>query len=203
MDRSIIGMKNMFIRQFGKPEGKTGVFLGKIMAVSNRKMHRAVMSYMKMPERVLEIGTGTGSQLEMLSRKFTDAELFGIDISEDMVRAAKKSLGTKANISLGSIEQNDFDDDFFDTVITTDTCYFWKDTAKALNEIRRILKTDGTLIIAYNSMYAGFVHRSDNNCKMYDDSSVIHCVEAAGMRLLRQKRCGLMQKVFEIMIGRG
>ncbi len=61
MDRSVIGMKNMFIRQFGNPEGKTGVFLGKIMAVSNRKMHKAVMSYMKMPERVLEVGTGTGS----------------------------------------------------------------------------------------------------------------------------------------------
>ena len=78
-------MKELFIRQFGKPEGKTGVFLGRIMAVSNRKMHKAVMSYMKTPERVLEIGTGTVSQLEMLSRTFTGAELFGIDISEDMV----------------------------------------------------------------------------------------------------------------------
>lgn len=196
-------MKELFIRQFGKPEGKTGVFLGRIMAVSNRKMHKAVMSYMKTPERVLEIGTGTGSQLEMLSRKFTGAELFGIDISEDMVTATKKRLGTKAKISLGSIEQTDFEDGFFDTVITTDTCYFWKDTAKVLSEIGRILKTDGRLIIAYNSMYAGFVHRSDNSCKMYDDNSVISCLKLSGMRLLRQKRCGLMQKVFEIMIDRG
>lgn len=76
-------MKELFIRQFGKPEGIIGVFLGKIMAVSNRKMHKAVMSYMKAPERVLEIWTGTGSQLEMLRRTFTGAELFGIDISED------------------------------------------------------------------------------------------------------------------------
>ena len=193
-------MKELFIRQFGKPEGKTGVFLGKIMAVSNRKMHKAVMSYMKTPERVLEIGTGTGSQLEMLSRTFTGAELFGIDISVDMVIAAKKRLGTKAKISLGSIEQTDFEDGFFDAVITTDTCYFWKDTAKALSEIGRILKTDGRLIIAYNSMYAGFVHRSDNSCKMYDDNSIISCLELSGMRLLRQKRCGLMQKVFEFSI---
>ena len=196
-------MKELFIRQFGKPEGKTGVFLGRIMAVSNRKMHKAVMSYMKTPERVLEIGTGTVSQLEMLSRTFTGAELFGIDISEDMVRTAKKRLGTKAKISLGSIEQTDFEDGFFDTVITTDTCYFWKDTAKVLSEIRRILKTDGRLIIAYNSMYAGFVHRSDNSCKMYDDDSIISCLKLSGMCLLRQKRCGFMQKVFEVMIDRG
>ena len=35
-------MKELFIRQFRKPEGKNGVFLGRIMAISNRKMHKAV-----------------------------------------------------------------------------------------------------------------------------------------------------------------
>ena len=75
-----------------------------------------------------------------------------------------------------------------------------RDSSKALSEIGRILKMDGRLIIAYNSMYAGFVHRSDNSCKMYDDDSIISCLKLSGMRLLRQKRCGFMQKVFELSI---
>ena len=35
---------NPFIKQFGNPRGGIGRLLGKVMAVSNRKMHRAVLS---------------------------------------------------------------------------------------------------------------------------------------------------------------
>lgn len=150
---------NYFIRQFGKPTGITDRILGEIMALSNRKMHIAVLKELKSPEKLLEIGFGSGSQLEMIGRNFPKTTLYGIDISGDMLRSAKKKLGAKAELSTGSIEKTTFPDDYFDTVITTDTCYFWNDTAKALKEIKRITRSGGRLIIAYNSLYAASVHR--------------------------------------------
>lgn len=115
---------NYFIRQFGKPTGKIGWLLGKIMSLSNRKMHKAVLKELRSPEKLLEIGFGSGSQLEMIGREFPNTALYGIDVSEDMLRSARKKLGTRAELSICSIEKTAFPDDYFDTVITTDTCYF-------------------------------------------------------------------------------
>lgn len=47
-----------FIRQFGAPEGITGRMLGKLMSLSNRKMHRAVLKELRSPVTLLEIGFG-------------------------------------------------------------------------------------------------------------------------------------------------
>jgi S-adenosylmethionine-diacylgycerolhomoserine-N-methlytransferase len=44
------------------------------------------------PGSVLEIGCGTGSNLLLLARKLPEAELFGIDLSEDMLGRAQRKL---------------------------------------------------------------------------------------------------------------
>ena len=191
---------NYFIRQFGKPTGKIGWLLGKIMSLSNRKMHKAVLKELRSPEKLLEIGFGSGSQLEMIGREFPNTALYGIDVSEDMLRSARKKLGTRAELSICSIEKTAFPDDYFDTVITTDTCYFWNDTVKALNEIKRITKSGGRLIIAYNSLYAASVHRSKPDCGMYSDATITKQAEGTGMKVLRKKSCGFKQKVFVLSI---
>lgn len=191
---------NYFIRQFGDPTGITGRILGKLMSLSNRKMHRAVLKELCSPAALLEIGFGSGSQLEMISMSFPRTQLYGIDISEDMLHSAKKRLETRAVLSSGSIEKTDYPDDFFDTVITTDTCYFWTDAVKALNEIKRITKPGGRFIIAYNSLYAASVHRTNSDCRMYNDATIMKLCENADMKILSQKSCGFKQKVFVISI---
>lgn len=42
--------------------------------------------------QILEIGFGTGYNLGRLARRFTKAEFFGLDVSEDMQRLATKNL---------------------------------------------------------------------------------------------------------------
>ena len=190
---------NRSISQFGKPTGAFGRALGRIMTVSNRKMHRAVLQELGGVQRILEIGFGTGSQLEILSRSYPGAELFGIDISEDMLNTAMKRLNRKAKLSLCDCAKTDFQDGSFDAVITTDTCYFWQDSQKVLAEIRRITKPGGRLILAYNSMYAGSVHKSAGT-DMYSDETITRESERAGMKLLKKRRCGFRQTVFVIGI---
>jgi len=44
------------------------------------------------PRRVLEIGCGTGKNLEALSKEFPDARLTGVDLSRDMLERAERRL---------------------------------------------------------------------------------------------------------------
>lgn len=44
------------------------------------------------PQRILEIGCGTGSNLAALARAFPHAELVGVDISPEMLKQAHKRL---------------------------------------------------------------------------------------------------------------
>ena len=189
---------NPFIKQFGNPRGGIGRLLGKVMAVSNRKMHRAVLSVIGRSSRLLEIGFGSGHQLEMISRKYPACELYGIDISADMLTLANKRLGNKAALSVCDCERTVFPDGHFDHVITTDTCYFWNDPSAVLREIQRILRPLGRLILAYNSMYARAVHNADPTKGMYDDKSIEKAIADSGMRIISKKKCELGQRVFVI-----
>ena len=154
---------NYFIKQFGNPKGSIGRFLGKMMKYSNKKMHKGVLSEINNPGRILEIGFGSGSQLEMIYRHYPESELYGIEISEEMITMAEKTLEGKARLSLYDCCVMEFENGFFDMVITTDSCYFWSEPVNVLKEIKRILKPSGRLVLAYNSMYAKFVHAFDNS----------------------------------------
>lgn len=47
--------------------------------------------------RILEIGFGTGYNLRRLARRFSKAQFFGLDVSEDMQKLATKNLKKFAN----------------------------------------------------------------------------------------------------------
>ena len=191
---------NIFIQQFGRPDGLMGRLFGKMMTVSNRKMHRAVLSELKPCRNVLEIGFGSGSQLQMIHDRYPEVKLYGIDISSEMLTMAEKRIGNTASLSLCDCAETSFGDGYFDAVISTDSCYFWREHEKVLNEIRRITKPSGKLILAYNSMYAMAVHKSDNSLGMYDDESISEAVNKAGMKIVSAKTCGYDQKVYTISV---
>jgi len=51
--------------------------------------------------RVLEIACGTGRNLDMVARRNPDAQVFGLDISEQMLRSARAKLGQRARLAQG------------------------------------------------------------------------------------------------------
>jgi ubiquinone/menaquinone biosynthesis C-methylase UbiE len=78
--------------------------------------------------------------------------VYGIDPSGDMVdfsREANKKLITanRVNILQGKVEKTGFKDDVFDLVTSIETYYFWPNLADAFQEIKRILKKRGYLLI--------------------------------------------------------
>jgi ubiquinone/menaquinone biosynthesis C-methylase UbiE len=49
----------------------------------------------------------------------------------------------------GDVNRLAFPEASFDRVLTTHTVYFWHDLARAARELRRVLKTDGLLVLAF------------------------------------------------------
>lgn len=91
--------------------------------------------------KLLDIGTGHGRLLLEISKLNPKLELYGIDISENMIELARENL-SNINVDLrqGNINHTDFDDDFFDIITCTGSFYLWNAPIEGLNEIYRILK---------------------------------------------------------------
>lgn len=93
--------------------------------------------------RVLDVGCGTGTHLEMY-RKF-GCELYGIDTSAAMVARAKARLGPDADLRLVDATDMPFDGGFFDLVLSMLALHEMEDDMRTavLSEIGRVLKPDG------------------------------------------------------------
>lgn len=102
--------------------------------------------------RVLDIGSGTGLLCVEIARAFKDLEVFGIDISSDMLGIAKKvlmeeDLKSRVNFIRADASNLPFSKKGFDAVVSYVSLHHWKDAASVLNEIKRVLKKDGIAFI--------------------------------------------------------
>lgn len=143
-------------RQFGDPHGFVGKVCCIIMNVINKRMYLKVVDEVRLSggEKLLDIGYGNGYLLQKLYKK-AKAELYGIDISEDMkTQAENRCKNAKSDgrlfLRVGDCCDLPYDDEMFSAVTSVNTVYFWSDTVKGLSEIRRTLKTGGSF---YNIVY--------------------------------------------------
>jgi ubiquinone/menaquinone biosynthesis C-methylase UbiE len=91
--------------------------------------------------KLLDIGTGPGRLLLELHRLRPEIKLYGMDISEAMLRLAAKNLrGVNVDLRRGDIRNTDYADDFFDGVTCTGSFYLWDEPEDCLKEIFRILR---------------------------------------------------------------
>jgi len=98
--------------------------------------------------RLLDVGTGSGLQLEVIHGMRPKLELFGLDISGAAIRVAHRNLaGIEVDLREGSIERTFYDDDFFDIVTCNASMSYWKSPISCFDEIYRILKPGGSAIL--------------------------------------------------------
>ncbi len=142
-------------KHLGHPEGEVGIAVADVMNVSNAKVHEAAFRRLapRSGERLLEIGFGNGKLLPMLQAQAPGLSYVGLDISETMVREATRfnSISVEAGQAefvLGACERMPFEDKSFDRAVTVNTIYFWPAPAVCLAELHRVLRTNGTLVLA-------------------------------------------------------
>jgi len=92
--------------------------------------------------RILDVGCGTGANLEMLAQ-FGRAE--GVDVSEDALAFCRaRSL---SQVKLGAAEQLPYPDASFDLVTALDVVEHLDDDLAGLSEMRRVLRPGGRALL--------------------------------------------------------
>jgi len=101
------------------------------------------------PDRVLDVGCGTGLLLRELARRLPAAtELTGIDAASGMVSQARARVGDpRLNFVPGAAERLPFGDAAFDLVISTTSFDHWADQRAGLAECRRVLAPGGLFVL--------------------------------------------------------
>jgi len=99
---------------------------------------------------LLDVACGTGLFAQMLRRQRPQLQITGVDISSPMLEKAMQRippLPGKVTWQLGTAEQLPVDSAQFDVLTCTNAFHLVQDAAKALAEFRRVLRSDGTLVL--------------------------------------------------------
>ena len=98
----------------------------------------------KREDCIIEIGCGAGNVIE----KASTCKLFGVDISSSVLRKARERLSEKVHLFQGDAQNLPCKDQAFTHIICSEVLEHLLDPSVALDEIARVLKTEGTAIIS-------------------------------------------------------
>lgn len=100
---------------------------------------------------VLEIGCGTGRNLDRISARWSGVNLFGLDISNEMLKSAWQRLGDNATLAMGDATGFDaqalFGRERFDRVVISFALSMIPDWKAALTQAAQLVAPGGSLHI--------------------------------------------------------
>ena len=106
---------------------------------------------------VLDISCGTG-QLLLSMHRLGVRRLYGADISERMLERARKRLPSSVVLRKADVHKLPFRDNEFDYVVSTEAFHHYHDQKKAMQEMRRVAKKGGEVIVVDINFFSGLVH---------------------------------------------
>lgn len=101
-------------------------------------------------KRILDVGSGNGYVLSKYALE--GGEVYGIDITETGIELCKKRFelcDQKGDFRVANAEELPFEDKMFDCVCSMGVLHHVPNTEKAVNEIFRVLKPGGRLIVMF------------------------------------------------------
>ncbi len=98
---------------------------------------------------VLEVATGTGTTAIMLAKRFLNYTVTGLDFNEKALEIARKRSKGVKNLKYvnGNVEELTLGNEMFDFVVSDFSLGAFGDFGKALEEMHRVLKPGGKLVI--------------------------------------------------------
>lgn len=151
--------KKFLAAQLRQPSGWFGkIVMRDFLNQHNEKMNDFAVEMLDLQptDRVLDIGFGGGVTIEKMLGTIDTGKIHGVDFSREMVETAKQKFrlaieSNKASIEFADVRSLPFDDNTFDKVCTVNTIYFWDDPLASLQEIKRVIKHGGKLVVGIRS----------------------------------------------------
>lgn len=123
-------------------------------------------------KKILDVGCGTGTYI--LSFLDKNVDIYGVDISRNMLEICRKKIGNfkdkKAKIYLFNqpFEHNNFEKEFFDLIIMTRVLCHFRNLDEITKQINRLLNNKGDFIVSdfhkdYKAYYSVLKNPRDNH----------------------------------------
>ena len=139
------------IYQSKKPSGLIGLWM---MRLWNRVYMPMVvwavsqLDHKKRFHAILDVGVGNGASSKYLKNYFPNSRVLGIDISSTAIRVAEKLSEPGLAFEVKNVEKTDLSVSEFDLITAFQTHFHWSDLTQAFLELKRILKSDGIILLA-------------------------------------------------------
>jgi ubiquinone/menaquinone biosynthesis C-methylase UbiE len=156
--------------------------------------------------KILDVGAGTGGIIPYLLEAIgPEGSIWAIDFAEEMVKIGRKKFQKESRVifELAPVEDLPYKDGFFDQIVCFGAFPHFEDKGKALEEMNRVLKSQGTLIIAH-ALSSVALRSHHQNCApvskdfLPDETEMKSLLERAGFqlnRLIDQPKCYLCEGV--------
>jgi SAM-dependent methyltransferase len=100
------------------------------------------------PERVLDLGTGTGVAARFLAQRFPEAEVVGVDLAPAMIEKAREllppELAARVRFEVADASVLPYPDEAFDLVVLLNMIPFF-------DELARLVTPGGPVVVAYGA----------------------------------------------------
>ncbi|WP_455541996.1 class I SAM-dependent methyltransferase [Intestinibacter sp.] len=154
-------------------------------------------------EKILDLGCGNGNIISML-KKEREASYYGLDISENMIKEAKKKCGEDVNFTVGDAESLPYSDNQFDIIICNASFHHYTKPEVSVKEIGRVLKKAGTLVLGdptipwpirplFNKMLP---YSNSGDFKLWAKKDIVPMFETWGFEVNNWKRINYRTFIF-------
>ncbi len=142
-------------------------------------------------EALLDVGCGTGFLFDILAGQ-RPARCCGVDLSEGMIRMAKKKQLDGAEFAVGSADRLPYPDETFDIVTCSQSFHHYPYPEKAMLEAKRVLKKGGLYLLsdtgiggigAWIDNHILFRLMRSGDCRTADRKGIEKMMRAAGFRV--------------------
>lgn len=116
--------------------------VARLMSLVNNHVHSA-------PERILDVGCGTGQLLSSFHSQYPHSVLCGVDLAYNMAHRSKELLGNHVQMVNGDAEHLPYREGSFDVVVSTSTLQWLDSLDIFFQQAFRVTAKNGLLCVAF------------------------------------------------------
>jgi arsenite methyltransferase len=103
-------------------------------------------------DNVLDVGCGSGWLAALVAEQLPEGRVVGIDVSDEMVRRARRHNDELANAMfvIGEAGEIPWDAQFFNKALSVESAFYWPDPARGMREMFRVVCEGGSAWVLIN-----------------------------------------------------